>query len=139
MYQIERGYEDFQGFFPFFSRNRACGGRYKTLTKSYLLKKVRSTSPFLSMSQKNILVTGATGRQEQAFISALRDCDYFHILALTRNRSSRKAKWLASASKVTIIERDLDSEAFIRSVFEGRKVRMLNPMAAASGFSGARR
>ncbi len=91
------------------------------------------------MSQKNILVTGATARQGQAFISALRDCDYFHILALTRNRSSQKAKWLASAPKVTIIEGDLDSEAFIRSVFEGRKVRMLNPMAAASGFSGARR
>ncbi|KAK0240877.1 hypothetical protein EDD85DRAFT_786660 [Armillaria nabsnona] len=73
------------------------------------------------MSQKNILVTGATGRQGQTFISALRDCDYFHILALTRNPSSRQAKWLASASKVTIIEGDLDSEAFIRSMFEGRK------------------
>ncbi|KAK0448593.1 NAD(P)-binding protein [Armillaria borealis] len=73
------------------------------------------------MSQKNILVAGATGRQGQAFISALRDCDYFHILALTRNPSSRKAKWLASESKVTIIEGDLDSEASIRSVFENTK------------------
>ncbi|PBK95268.1 hypothetical protein ARMGADRAFT_1145135 [Armillaria gallica] len=107
MYQIERGYEDFQGFFSLFSRGTVpVGGRYKTLTKSYLLKKE------------------GKGRHSSLHFET---ATIFIILALTRNPSSRKAKWLASASKVTIIERDLDSEAFIRSVFEGRK---------ASGFSG---
>ncbi|KAK0213336.1 hypothetical protein DFS33DRAFT_1269942 [Desarmillaria ectypa] len=74
------------------------------------------------MSQKNILVTESIGRQGQAFISALRDAADFHVLALTRNSSSRKARrLLASASNVMIIKMDLDSDASIRNAFENTR------------------
>ena len=61
-------------------------------------------------SQKNLLITGATGKQGGATISALLagSPDTFHILALTRNPSSPRAKSLIALSpNVSVLKGDL--------------------------------
>jgi uncharacterized protein YbjT (DUF2867 family) len=64
------------------------------------------------MSTRNILVTGATGKQGGALIKALlaKPPPYDHrILALTRKTTSAAAKALAANPKVTLIEGDLEN------------------------------
>lgn len=58
------------------------------------------------MSLKNILVTGATGKQGGALIRALlsEPKSAFHIYALTRNPSSPSAKALGSKPNITLVE-----------------------------------
>lgn len=73
------------------------------------------------MTVKNILVTGATGRQGRALIDALRpavdEIPAFHIFALTRSKSSSNAKRLASEKYVTIVEGDLNTADSMRNIF----------------------
>lgn len=62
------------------------------------------------MSVRNILVTGATGKQGGAVVKALlaKPPSYdFQILALTRKATSPAAKALAANPKVTLVEGDL--------------------------------
>ncbi|KAH6847844.1 hypothetical protein B0I37DRAFT_152357 [Chaetomium sp. MPI-CAGE-AT-0009] len=64
------------------------------------------------MAPQNILVVGATGQQGGAVVKSLLDLpessSRFHILALTRNAQSERAKHLVSAHKgaVSVIEGD---------------------------------
>jgi uncharacterized protein YbjT (DUF2867 family) len=59
-----------------------------------------------NMPVKNILVTGATGKQGGALIRGLlsNPKPAFHIYALTRNPSSPSAKALASNPSITVVE-----------------------------------
>ena len=60
---------------------------------------------------KNLLITGATGKQGGAVISALlasRSAADFQIYAVTRNPSSSAATALASKANVQVIKGDLD-------------------------------
>src|SRR5947207_13993590 len=58
------------------------------------------------MPIKNILVTGATGKQGGALIRALLSSPKpaIHIYALTRNPSSPSAKTLSSNPNITVVE-----------------------------------
>lgn len=61
---------------------------------------------------RNLLVTGATGKQGGAVISALLRCQSnppFNIFALTRNTKSAPAQSLASKQNVSLVEGDLDN------------------------------
>ena len=63
---------------------------------------------------KNLLITGATGKQGGAVISALlasRSAADFVIYAVTRNSSSAAAKSLASIANVKIVQGNLDAPA----------------------------
>ena len=65
---------------------------------------------------KRVLVTGATGKQGGALISALLKnppTPPFHIVALTRDANSAKAKALAKSPNVSVIEGNLDDTAAI--------------------------
>lgn len=85
------------------------------------------------MSNKKILLVGATGHQGSALIAALGintaakitetadDSPAFRVLALTRNPKSRKAEKLASYSHVEIVQGNLDYPETIRKVFEDAK------------------
>jgi nucleoside-diphosphate-sugar epimerase len=81
------------------------------------------------MTIKLILVTGATGKQGSALISALRpgtsntdvEAISLHVLALTRKFNSDSAKKLSLEKHVTVVEGDLDDAASLRKVFEGAK------------------
>ncbi|KUJ23712.1 putative NmrA-like family domain-containing protein 1 [Mollisia scopiformis] len=65
------------------------------------------------MALKNILVTGATGKQGGAVIRALLSSPTpsFHIYALTRNASSPSAQALASKPNITVVEGDTSNPA----------------------------
>jgi uncharacterized protein YbjT (DUF2867 family) len=68
------------------------------------------------MSTRKLLITGATGKQGGAVIRALLSrSSPFHILALTRDASSAKAKSLALKSNVTVVEGDSTSPESIFS------------------------
>jgi uncharacterized protein YbjT (DUF2867 family) len=70
-------------------------------------------------SNKKILVTGATGKQGGAVITALQESSpSFQILALTRNASSNGAKALGSKPNVTVVEGDYTN---LPSIFEKHK------------------
>ncbi|KUJ13254.1 NAD(P)-binding protein [Mollisia scopiformis] len=73
--------------------------------------------------RRNLLVTGATGKQGQALIRALlQSAEEFQIYALTRKISSPIAQNLASiGDSVTVVEGDLDDTDSIVKIFE--KVR----------------
>ncbi|KAF9455498.1 NAD(P)-binding protein [Collybia nuda] len=79
------------------------------------------------MSTKQILVTGATGRQGSALISALRpqgdttDDGSFHVLAMTRKATSPAAKKLSLEKHVTVVEGNLDNPDSVKEVFEEAK------------------
>ncbi|KAJ4470784.1 NAD(P)-binding protein [Lentinula aciculospora] len=81
------------------------------------------------MTQKLVLVTGATGRQGSSLINALKPSELearpedseFHVLALTRNSKSPSARLLALQHHVTVIEGNLDSVTSIRGIFEEAK------------------
>lgn len=65
---------------------------------------------------KNIIVTGATGKQGGALISALLaapSAAQHVIYAVTRNPASAAARRLASISGVSVVRGDLDSPAAI--------------------------
>lgn len=68
------------------------------------------------MTTRNILITGATGKQGGSAIKALLanppPFDY-HILALTRKSTSKSAQSLAANAKITLIEGDLGDCASI--------------------------
>ncbi|KAH6671696.1 putative NmrA-like family domain-containing protein 1 [Halenospora varia] len=71
------------------------------------------------MSNRKILVTGATGKQGGAVIDALRAQNAnFQILALTRNASSSRAQALARESNVTVVEGDVTKPV---PIFEAHK------------------
>lgn len=68
---------------------------------------------------RKILITGATGNQGRALITALQSpTPEFEILALTRNASSSSAASLKAYPNVRIVEGDLDKPETIRKVFE---------------------
>ncbi|KAF9263788.1 NAD(P)-binding protein [Marasmius fiardii PR-910] len=74
-------------------------------------------------NSKLVLVTGATGKQGRATISALQSSSKdFHVIALTRNASTPAARSLATGfERVTVVEGDLNSHESIRGVFESWK------------------
>lgn len=88
--------------------------------------------------RRNILVTGATGKQGSALIRALlqpaqsttSDSDpnstpEYHIYALTRKISTPTAQALLSmhgSSNLTVVEGDLDDPSSITAVFETAKL-----------------
>ncbi|KAG6855248.1 hypothetical protein H0H87_006167, partial [Tephrocybe sp. NHM501043] len=80
------------------------------------------------MGTKPLLVTGATGKQGTALITALLDSEGstepnpFRILALTRNATTPAAKHLKSVGdRVTVVEGDLEDASSLRKVFEDAK------------------
>ncbi|KAG5352465.1 hypothetical protein C0989_002175 [Termitomyces sp. Mn162] len=83
------------------------------------------------METKILLVTGATGKQGKALISAIQTDTTkpspFHILALTRNPRSPAAKQLSALEtkngneNVEVVEGDLDNADSVRRVFEDAK------------------
>ncbi|KAF4625084.1 hypothetical protein G7Y89_g13085 [Cudoniella acicularis] len=83
------------------------------------------------MSKRNILVTGATGKQGRALIRALLHSSSsaeqnYHIYALTRTASSPSAKSLRETEReenLTLVEGNLDDEASIRKIFKDAEER----------------
>ena len=71
---------------------------------------------------KRILITGATGKQGGALLSALLKSPPtppFHLVALTRNSKSHKALALAQTANVSVIEGDLNNcEAIFKASSE---------------------
>ncbi|KAH8882008.1 NAD(P)-binding protein [Thozetella sp. PMI_491] len=74
---------------------------------------------------RNILVTGATGKQGMGLIHSLLAADAadYHVLALTRSASSARARLLLEkerehAGQITLTEGNLDDAAGIRKIFE---------------------
>ncbi|KAK4938320.1 hypothetical protein LTR10_021204 [Elasticomyces elasticus] len=70
------------------------------------------------LTTRNILVTGATGKQGGAAIKALLANPPpfpFHILALTRKSTSKTAQTLAANPKITVIEGDIHDPGAIFS------------------------
>jgi len=68
------------------------------------------------MTARNILITGATGKQGGSAVNALLANPppfEYQILALTRNATSAAAKALASNPKVTLLQGDLNDCAGI--------------------------
>lgn len=64
----------------------------------------------MTLSPKTLLITGATGKQGGAVISALLEDEKssaFKIIAVTRNRQSQSAQALASKPNVSVIEGDI--------------------------------
>ncbi len=72
---------------------------------------------------RKILVTGATGKQGGATVTALldarKDASEFEILALTRNPSSPKAQALAEKQGVSVVKGDLLDEASLLAALQG--------------------
>jgi nucleoside-diphosphate-sugar epimerase len=80
--------------------------------------------------RRNILVTGATGKQGTALIRALlhpsspdtsRATHQYHIYALTRKASSPNAQSLSKEKDVMVVEGDLDVPESISKIFEDSK------------------
>jgi nucleoside-diphosphate-sugar epimerase len=94
------------------------------------------------MPRRNIIVTGATGRQGRAFIHALlssptttdtADTTY-HVWAVTRNTTSPATALLLEAEKahrndITVIQGDLNNGARTKEIF--------SEIAAQGGIFGA--
>ncbi|KAH8429356.1 uncharacterized protein LDX57_007022 [Aspergillus melleus] len=78
---------------------------------------------------KNILVTGATGQQGASLIAALRPSEdanatsEYHVLALTRSKSTSSADRLSQEKHVTVVEGDLNNRTSAIRVFEDAKNR----------------
>ncbi len=78
----------------------------------------------LKPARRNILVTGATGKQGTALIRALLHPDtphtesQYHIYALTRKASSPGAAQLVAEQNATLVEGDLDDPPSISKIFE---------------------
>lgn len=74
--------------------------------------------------RRNILITGATGKQGNALIRALTlqsssdSTHQYHIYALTRSKSSQNAQCLTLEKHVTVVEGDLDVPDSITKIFE---------------------
>jgi uncharacterized protein YbjT (DUF2867 family) len=80
--------------------------------------------------RRNILVTGATGKQGTALIKALLyptvpgkpDTEHhYHIYALTRKASGPNAAHLPAEESVTLVEGDLDIPESISKIFDEAK------------------
>ena len=81
--------------------------------------------PESSVSARTILVTGATGKQGQAFIEATLStgaASNLRILALTRSIKSARSRSLDDVERVKLVEGDLDDPKSIRDIFEAEKV-----------------
>lgn len=86
---------------------------------------------WFKMSQRTILVLGATGKQGKALIRSLLhpaspspSSQKYHILALTRTISSPAAQALRESEEedeLTVVEGNLDNEDGMRKVFEDAK------------------
>lgn len=88
-------------------------------------------------SPRRLVVTGATGKQGGALISALlsHNEQSFQIYAVTRNRSSASAQSLASKPNVKVIEGDFDRpEAILQQI---ENVWGLFSVSTISGRNGA--
>jgi len=77
------------------------------------------------MARRNVLITGATGKQGGALIQALLHPkvpdlhkDEHHVYALTRNASSSGALQFATRQNVTVVEGDLDHPDSMRKIFQ---------------------
>lgn len=70
--------------------------------------------------RRTIFVTGATGQQGTSLITALRpqENDDYHILALTRDKTSSAAQHLATEQHVTLVEGDLNKRSSIDHIFQ---------------------
>ncbi|KIJ39449.1 hypothetical protein M422DRAFT_781028 [Sphaerobolus stellatus SS14] len=82
----------------------------------------------VEQSRKTVLITGSTGKQGHAVISALLSSSTpLHILALTRNPASPAARELVSKAannenvKVSAVKGDMDDPSSIREIFEAAK------------------
>jgi len=69
------------------------------------------------------LVTGATGKQGQAFIEAVllspsESVQDIRIVALTRNPNSQAAKKFATSNRVRVVQADLDQPESVRKAFQ---------------------
>ena len=81
--------------------------------------------PESSVSTRTILITGATGKQGQAFIEATLStgtASNLRILALTRSIKSARSRSLDDVERVKLVEGDLDDPKSIRDIFEAEKV-----------------
>lgn len=91
------------------------------------------------MPTRNIIVTGATGRQGRAFIRALfsasnADDPSYHVWAVTRNTTASAASLLPEAQQehaknITIVQGDLNNAARTKEIF--------SEVAANGGIFGA--
>ena len=73
---------------------------------------------------RNILVTGATGKQGSALVHALLATDegLYNVLALTRDASSSPARLLLErerdhADRIKLVEGNLEDETSMRQIF----------------------
>ena len=77
------------------------------------------------MSQRTILVVGATGKQGGAFIRAgiANSSEHdFHFLAVTRDPKSHSAQALTKlGDRVAVVTADLNDEQSVRKVFDDAK------------------
>jgi uncharacterized protein YbjT (DUF2867 family) len=92
-----------------------------------------SSEPDPSPPRRNVLVTGATGKQGTALIKALLSPSpsttaqeqepqpQYHIYALTRSASSPSAAHLLAEENVTLVEGNLNSSSSIHAIFESAK------------------
>jgi uncharacterized protein YbjT (DUF2867 family) len=79
------------------------------------------------MPTRNIIVTGATGKQGRAFVHALfnpstAENTEYHVWAVTRNPTSSAASSLLQAEQshakdITFVQGDLNNAAMIREIF----------------------
>ncbi|KAK7691484.1 hypothetical protein QCA50_004883 [Cerrena zonata] len=74
------------------------------------------------MTERKILVTGATGKQGRALIASLQPVSdspsEFQILALTRNVTSPAAIALKAFPNVRLVQGDLDKPESVKKVFD---------------------
>lgn len=73
--------------------------------------------------KRTIFVTGATGQQGTSLITALRpqkddENDDYHILALTRDKTSPAAQHLSTEKHITLVEGDLNNRSSIEHIFQ---------------------
>ncbi len=84
------------------------------------------------MSTRTILVTGATGRQGQAFIRSLTksseanldDSQVYHVLALTRSATNRVPNPNGGKTNVTVelVQGNLDKPETVQPIFESHNI-----------------
>ena len=110
--------------------------KYQSTPIAYSFIGICSFASFLcarrldEMPTRNIIVTGATGRQGRAFTHALfnsptatsSDVPNYHIWAVTRNPTSPAASSLlldeqSHAQDITIVQGDLNNAARIKEIF----------------------
>ncbi|KAG6872569.1 hypothetical protein C0995_008842, partial [Termitomyces sp. Mi166 len=96
-----------------------------SVSRNSIAVQAKSFLNTMDANTKVLLVTGATGKQGKALISAIQvdttKPSPFHILALTRNAKSPAAKQLSLRENIEVVEGDLDNVGSIREIFEDAK------------------